>query len=375
MHLVLYFRVFLHEKQLMAHGNQLLQQPSCSMVTGLPTHHSLLQRSLSWEQNMIKKYFSYLLLTSILFYSSHIFAGSYGYPGNIKALPYFNEIVVTHEKHRPRNVEEMDIKIIGNTSRYDIRTEDKTINLSDIAYVKNHTLYIKPPYKYHKKRNTALITIEEEKKQQQAKKSTLIIRANKVRNLIYQHKGNLIASNMDVPRMFVSIDSDAKVDISGKRIGLRTLDIKGDGIINFFGLDTPSLQITTEGANDTNIKGVVNLNFLSFKGTGHIKMLWVNSTDLVIRGKEDAKVSIAGVADRVNIKLSGKSQLEARYLRAKELFIKTYQNAQAHVWAKTNLSTHARDNSTIYYYRKPDLNARHMKESGAVLSMVNINSK
>jgi Putative auto-transporter adhesin, head GIN domain len=155
----------------------------------------------------------------------------------------------------------------------------------------------------------------------------------------------------------------------GGSIGLRRLDVIGNGFTEITGIASRNLQIHLKGNPKVRLVGVANITNLALDGTTWFSFYWLKSDTLIIRAKKASRIQLAGVVNRLDVELWGRSQFKGRYLRAQRSFVKTHDHAVAEISSVNHQSTLATDASDIYYYNIPSTRADFMAYDGSVLKM------
>jgi hypothetical protein len=155
----------------------------------------------------------------------------------------------------------------------------------------------------------------------------------------------------------------------GGVIGLRRLDIAGNGITEISGINTPALQIHLQGNPKVQLSGVATLSNLVMDGNVWFSLYWLRSDVLTVRAKNRSRIQLAGTVNRLDLELWGHAYFKGRYLRAQRSFVKTHGYAVAEISSVNHQSTLASDASDIYYYNLPNTREDFMAYDGSVLDM------
>lgn len=155
----------------------------------------------------------------------------------------------------------------------------------------------------------------------------------------------------------------------GGSIGLRRLDIIGDGFTEISGIASQNLQIHLKGNPKVRLVGVANITNLALDGNTFFSFYWLKSDTLTVRAKKSARIQLAGVVNRLDVELWGHAQFKGRYIRAQRSFVKTHNYSVAEISSVNHQSTLATDGSDIYYYNIPNTRADFMAYEGSVLKM------
>lgn len=156
----------------------------------------------------------------------------------------------------------------------------------------------------------------------------------------------------------------------GGSIGLRRLDLAGNGLTQITGINSQNLQIhVVQGSPKIQLTGVISMTDLVLEGNTWLSMYWIKSDTMTIRAKKRAKILMAGTVNRLDVALWGNALFKGRYLRAQRSFIKTSGHAVAEISSINHQSTLASDSSNIYYYNLPRTREDFMAYDGSVLDM------
>lgn len=184
----------------------------------------------------------------------------------------------------------------------------------------------------------------------------------------YHGAGIVTGSKLRTSLLDVVLDNKGKTTLQGQ-IGLRKLDVKGDGYTEIYGINSPNLLVNISGKSIVRLVGTVNLTTLDMSKSGRLSLYWLKSKDLIIRARGKAFIQLAGVVDKLNVELWGEARFNGRYLRAERAFVKTHNKSVAELAAVKRQHTLASDTSDIHFYNIPVMKADFMSDAGAVLDM------
>lgn len=196
----------------------------------------------------------------------------------------------------------------------------------------------------------------------------VIVYAPPLMQLVYSGVGNIHATHFHSPGLEMILNHEGTVEISG-RIGLRQLILRGRGQTIIRGVDSRNLNIVMSGGSFVQLRGIVNLTNLDIDGQGYLDLYWVNSRMLTIIGRGSAGMRLAGIADKFYVQLFDRAKMDAKYLRTNETFVETWGYSTADVRVAKDQNAVARDASTVYFYKEPQLEASFMAAHGAILDM------
>ncbi len=182
----------------------------------------------------------------------------------------------------------------------------------------------------------------------------------------YHGAGMVTGSALHTHLLDLVLDNHSKTILQGK-IGLRKLDVKGDGYTEISGIDSPYLLVNISGKSTVRLAGVVNLTALDMQKDGRLSLYWIKSKELMIRGHGKAFIQLAGIVDKLHVELWGSARFNGRYLRAERSFVKTHDRSVAEISAVKRQHTLARDTSDIHFYNIPVMKTDFMTNDGAVL--------
>lgn len=194
------------------------------------------------------------------------------------------------------------------------------------------------------------------------------VRTHYLNRLVYNGAGHLTGSQLKTSVFDATIANQGSTKLGGS-IGLRQLEVKGEGITQISGISSSNLQIRLKGNPKVYLSGVANLTSLKQEGSGWLSLYWVKSDNLVIQAKKKAKIQLAGKVNRLELELWGYAQFKGRYLRAQRTFVKTHDHAMAEISSVNHQSSLATDASDIYYYNLSNTRADFMAYNGSVLDM------
>ena len=184
----------------------------------------------------------------------------------------------------------------------------------------------------------------------------------------YRGRGIITGSKLHAGLFDVVLDNQGKTTLGGQ-IGLRKLDVKGDGPTEISGINSPYMVLNISGKSSIKLSGIANVSTLNVTKEGRLSLYWVKSRDLTIRGRGKSFIQLAGVVDKLNVELWDSARFNGRYLRAMRAFVKTYDLSVAEVSAVKRQHTLASNKSDIHFYNIPAMKTDFMADKGATLDM------
>lgn len=194
------------------------------------------------------------------------------------------------------------------------------------------------------------------------------IRGRFLNRFNYIGAGTITGTQLHTSLLDLSIVNDGRTTLGGT-IGLRQLNLGGNGFTQINGISNQNLKINLKGNPKVQLTGFTNLTNLDLDGGGWLSMYWVKSDTLTIRSRQAARIQLAGIVNRLEVELWGNSNFKGRYLRAQRTFIKTHGKSVAEISSVNHQSSLATDASDIYYYNLPNTRADFMAFNGSVLDM------
>jgi hypothetical protein len=157
--------------------------------------------------------------------------------------------------------------------------------------------------------------------------------------------------------------------VLGGRIGLRSLDVGGKGVVQISGIYGYLGRVRIKDQAKVQLIGTSNIAEILMQGRSWLSMHWVKSYHLRIKAKDKPKIQLAGSVTRLEVELYGGANFKGRYLRADRSFVRTHDHAIAEISSANHQSTLATDASDVFYYNLPTTRADFMAYNGAVLDM------
>lgn len=184
----------------------------------------------------------------------------------------------------------------------------------------------------------------------------------------FQGEGQVIGKQLHTSVLDVFLANKGITKLGGS-IGLRRLEVSGDGFTEISGIASQNLQVYLKGNPKVRLVGVANISKLVLDGSPWLSFYWLKSDMLIIRAKKASRIQLAGTINKLDLELWGRAHFKGRYLRAQRSFVKTHGNAVAEISSVNHQSTLATDASDIYYYNIPNTRADFMAYDGSVLDM------
>jgi hypothetical protein len=165
------------------------------------------------------------------------------------------------------------------------------------------------------------------------------VKVAKLKSNVTDH--TLSISNAD-PTMTITINAPSlnKITIAGHtRLFAQNYQ---SNQLNIFAFDDSSAQL----------RGTYNIEEIVSQTTGTISVAWLESLKTKISASSGT-VLVAGKTNNLEAALSSSAYLNAKYLRAENVKVLAKSHAHADVWSKQSLNAYAKDQSSIYYFRRP----------------------
>lgn len=193
------------------------------------------------------------------------------------------------------------------------------------------------------------------------------IRGRFLNRVHYEGAGVINGSQLHTSLLDLFLANEGTTKLNGT-IGLRKLDVIGNGLVQINGITSQNLQIHIKGNPKVQLNGFASITTLNLDG-GWLSFYWVKSDNLTIRAKQASRIQLAGLVNRLDVELWGASTFKGRYLRAQRTFVKTHDKSVAEISSVNHQSSLATDASDIYYYNLPNTRADFMAFNGSVLDM------
>ncbi len=183
----------------------------------------------------------------------------------------------------------------------------------------------------------------------------------------FQGNGEINAT-INSSALDVFLQNSGTTRMSGS-LGIRRLEIKGDGFVQINGIKSQNLQLKITGKPRVQLVGMANISSIDLNSDAILSLYWVKSQQLIIREKGRSVIQLAGVVDKLDVELWDAARFRGRYLRANTAFVKTHDNSVAEMSAVKRQHTLALDTSDIQFFNIPSLKTDFMANNGAVLDM------
>ncbi len=184
----------------------------------------------------------------------------------------------------------------------------------------------------------------------------------------YKGQGQLNGAHLNTSLLDAIIDNKGRTTLTGN-LGLRLLDVKGNGYTEIVGVKSPNLVLKISGHSKVKLQGMVNLTSLSIEKDALLSLYWLKSNNLTIRAHDNGYIQLAGIVDKLDVELWDKAHFHGKYLRANRSFVKTHNQSVAEISTLKRQHTLATDNSDIHFYHIPEMDSNFMAYNGAVLDM------
>lgn len=184
----------------------------------------------------------------------------------------------------------------------------------------------------------------------------------------YHGTGTILGKHLHTSLLDLVVDNQGKTILGGS-LGLRKLELAGNGTTEISGIKSPALAVKLSGKQKIRTSGIFNLTTLDLDNDSALSLYWIKSRALTIRGRGQSIIQLAGVAEHLDVELWGTAQFRGRYLRAERSFVKTHDKSVAEIAAVKRQHTLAKDASDIQFFNIPTMKADFMACDGAVLDM------
>jgi hypothetical protein len=185
----------------------------------------------------------------------------------------------------------------------------------------------------------------------------------------YKGVGRIRGEHLNTDALNLSLDNKGTTVLKG-HIGLHRLKVKDGRLTRIEDVYSQHLMVQFIDKPRVILSGDVNLAYLNMQNGGIFYLKGVRSNRLKIRAGDNAIIALAGRATRLDIELWGKACFKGRYFRALDTFVKTHNHARASIVTLQRQHALALDDSDIYFYKIPMINASFMGDNGAVLDMI-----
>ncbi len=194
------------------------------------------------------------------------------------------------------------------------------------------------------------------------------VRSRFLNSIRYVGAGHLKGMQLKSSMLDVYLANQGSTQLGGS-IGIRNLEVVGNGVTQISGVSSRNLNIVFKGNPKVQLTGFASMQLLNMEGGGWLSFYWVKSDSLIVRAKKGATIQLAGIANRLDVELWDKAKFKGRYLRAQRTFVKTHGHAVAEISSVKHQSSLASDASDIYYFNIPGTRTDFMAFNGSVLDM------
>ena len=185
----------------------------------------------------------------------------------------------------------------------------------------------------------------------------------------YHGTGDITGNPIQTSLLDLMLDNRRGRNIFRGSIGLRKLEIEGNGYTEITGINSPFLILKLSGKPKVRLGGTMNVSAIDIAKGASLTLYWIKSKVLTVRAKDNTFIQLAGVVEHLDVELWGTAQFKGRYLRANRAFVKTHNKSLAEISAVKRQHTLAKDISDIQFFNIPVMKADFMANNGAVLDM------
>lgn len=204
-------------------------------------------------------------------------------------------------------------------------------------------------------------------------KIKLDIRTKNLNSIKYKGIGNITGTKLHSSLLSININNQGNTKLKGY-LGIKSLILDGKGNVDISGVDTKGMSINIRGDARVHLQGMGGITTMHLDNNSWLEMYWVNARDLHIWLRDHAYLKLAGIAIHLYADLCQQARFDGRYLRAKSSFVKTHDKSFAEISTTVKQHTLAQDNSDIFYFELPNMQANFMSHNGSVLDMRDINN-
>jgi len=146
----------------------------------------------------------------------------------------------------------------------------------------------------------------------------------------------------------------------------------GSGRLVVEQLSPHSFSAESHGSGEMKVSGYhIPLSNLKATHSGRIYMSDIKSKNLKVCASGHYKLFLTGQVGVLTAEADGHGRLDASQLAANNVLVKASGNSQVVLNVRSKLSAVAHDNSRIYYYNNPKLNATFMDGTASIINMDN----
>ncbi len=164
------------------------------------------------------------------------------------------------------------------------------------------------------------------------------------------------------PRVTIQIDMPRE---------LLVITAAGNTHIMGEGVYSSHLMVKANGHSSLYLRGRITVHEIVSYTTGDIDIDVGHVQGIGVWGNGSGLICIIGRANVMTAAIGGLQRLDASHLRTGKVYIETWGGAVAQVLPVVTLYAFARDNSSIYYYKKPQIIAGNSQQSGNILRLGN----
>lgn len=166
------------------------------------------------------------------------------------------------------------------------------------------------------------------------------------------------------------------LNISGRNVGLRSIEHHGLGDINIIGATSSGLKISSDANGKIGISGNrVNLTDLVARKYARVFITHLASTSMNVYAYDNTCVGLAGFANNAYLYASQSARIYARYLYTNDAFVRASDYAHINVTASNRMFAAATGNASIYFFNSPTNMSQFVSGNGVVIPIWSIRDR
>lgn len=188
-----------------------------------------------------------------------------------------------------------------------------------------------------------------------------------VTNIIKLGAGCINVFGVNSPALEIKTEGKGAVNVSGN-VGVRLIKRRGKVEINIMGANSDSLVIDADGIGKISLSGPVNIREIYARGSSCIYANHVASNPslyVYLYGK--SKVGLTGYARNLYIDAYGMSLFAGRHLCSQNAFARTADFAHINVSASGKIFAAATNSGSVYFYGMPGILSQFQRDNGLIM--------
>lgn len=162
--------------------------------------------------------------------------------------------------------------------------------------------------------------------------------------------------------------NNGAVNVSGPRVGLRSIVHHAYGNVNVLGATSGGMKITADGGGKVALNGTnININSVTATDKTQVYAYNVNSTMLYVHTFKNARVGLMGSANDMYANATENSVIFGRYLCAVNASIRTTSCGHINVAAGKRIFAAATQDSSVYFYGSPEIMSQFVSGNAVVI--------